>query len=167
MSPYLFWPLAGVTLLSALGVVTLRNTMHSALLLGLSLAGVAGLYLSLGADFLFAAQLLVYVGGIALLILFVVMLSGRADEMRLRQTHSTWLAAVMVCGVVFFGLWRIVALARGVLAETRTAPTTAPLGVWLLGEMAVPFELITLVLVAALVGAVVFGLSPNGSVPEK
>ena len=162
MSPYLFWPLAGVTLLSALGVVTLRNAMHSALLLGLCLAGVAGLYLGLDADFLFAAQLLVYVGGIALLILFVVMLSGRADEMRLRQTNDAWLAAVLVCGALLYGLWRIVSSARGVLAGTTAEPTTAPLGRWLLGEMALPFELITLVLVAALVGVVVFGVSREG-----
>ena len=65
-----FYSLAGLTILAALAVVTLRNVLHSALFLGVCLAGVAGLFASLSADFLFAVQILIYVGGISILILF-------------------------------------------------------------------------------------------------
>ena len=60
--------------------------------------GVAGIFGSLGADFLFAAQILVYVSGIAVLILFVVLLSGRASDFVLRQTNEQWAGGLVVCG---------------------------------------------------------------------
>jgi len=82
-----FFSLAAVTVLSALAVVTMRNTVHSALFLGLTLGGVGGLFAMLGADFLFAGQIMVYVGGIALLVMFVVMLLGRASDLHLRQVN--------------------------------------------------------------------------------
>ena len=80
MESIVFYSLAAVTLVSALMVVTLRNTFHSALFLGLSLAGVAGIFGTLGSDFLFAAQIMIYVSGIAVLILFVVLLSGEEGD---------------------------------------------------------------------------------------
>ena len=60
-----FYSLAALVVACSLAVVTMRNTVHSALMLGLSLAGAAGLFATLGADFLFAGQILVYVGGIS------------------------------------------------------------------------------------------------------
>ena len=83
-----FYSLSALVLGSALGVVLHRNTVHSSLFLGLSLAGVAGLYALLGADFLFAAQVMVYVSGIAVLVMFVVMLLGRASVLVISM-HNT------------------------------------------------------------------------------
>lgn len=156
MEAFVFYSLAAVTLVSALGVVTLRNTLHSALLLGLSLAGVAGLFGTLGADFLFGAQLLVYVGGIALLMLFVVMLAGRASELHLKQVNRMWGAGLAICGALFWGMWRYIEPTVTVGAQGEPAPTTARIGRLLLSDLAVPFELITVILIAALIGAVVF-----------
>lgn len=156
MEQLVFWCLAGVTLVSALAVVILRNVLHSALFLGLALAGVAGLFASLGADFLFAAQLLVYVTGVAVLVLFVVMLSGRASELHLRQINDHWAGALMVCAGLLWGLWRIVSLYRGVRAQGAVRPTTAEIGRLFLGDFAVPFELISVILIVALIGAVLF-----------
>lgn len=153
---FIFYSLAAATLGSALAVVTMRNTVHSALFLGLSLASLAGLFAMLGADFLFAGQILVYVGGIAVLIMFVVMLLGRASDLHLRQVNNQWMAALLICAISAFGLYRIVHLFPGQRAPGISQPTTAALGRLMLGEYALPFELISLVLTAGLLGAVFF-----------
>ena len=151
-----FYSLAALTVLSALAVVTMRNTVHSALFLGLCLLGVAGLFAQLGADFLFAGQIMVYVGGIALLVMFVVMLLGRASDLHLRQVNSQWMAAVLICAIAGVGLWRVAHMFPGVMPIAPYAPTTAPLGKLLMSDYALPFELVSLVLTAALLGAVFF-----------
>ena len=94
-----FYSLSALVLLSALAVVLHRNTVHSSLFLGLSLAGVAGLFACLGADFLFAAQIMVYVSGIAVLVMFVVMLLGRASDLHNRQVNELWMAALLICAI--------------------------------------------------------------------
>ena len=153
-----FYSIAAVTVLSAILVVTLRNTVHSALFLGLCLAGVAGLFATLGADFLFAGQLLIYVGGIAVLIMFVVMLLGRASDLHLRQVNNQWMAGLLIVAVSFYGLQRIAGLFSAAKAAP-SGPTTHALGLLLMGDYAVPFELISIVLMAALLGAIFFGHS--------
>lgn len=151
-----FWSLSALVLLSALGVVLQRNAVHSSLFLGLSLAGVAGIYGSLGADFLFGAQVMVYVSGIAVLVMFVVMLLGRASDLHLRQVNERWAAAVLVCGVAAVGMLKVARLHSATLATASTKPSTHDLGRLFLGEWLLPFELISLVLLAALLGAVFF-----------
>lgn len=151
-----FYTLAAVTLVSAAAVVRLRNVLHSALFLGLSLAGVAGLFASLGADFLFAAQILVYVSGIAVLVLFVVLLAGRHSELHLRQTNKQWLPALAIAGTALWALSRVARPFQGFMAPTEGQPTARLIGSLLMGEYAVPFELISLILIAALIGAIVF-----------
>ena len=151
-----FYSIAALVLAPALLVVTARNTAHAALCLGLSLAGVAGIFALLAADFLFAAQILIYVSGIAVLIVFVVMLLGRASDLHLRQVNNMWLAALLVCAISSAGLWRVARSFPGLAAPAKALPTTRPLGLLLLGDYAVPFELVSLVLVAALLGAVFF-----------
>lgn len=152
---FVFWSMAATAVLPALAVVLMRNTVHSALMLGVSLLGVAGLFARLGADFLFGGQILVYVGGVAVLIVFVVMLLGRASDLHLRQVNSQWAAALLVCAITAAGLWKIVALFPRTGSATLARPaTTAPLGRLLLSDYALPFELVSLVLIAALLGAV-------------
>lgn len=151
-----FYSMAAVTIVGALLVVSLRNTVHSALALGLSLSGVAGIFACLGADFLFAGQLLIYVGGIAILIVFVVMLLGRTSDLNLRQVNEQWAAALLICGITGAMLWRLGRLFSHAAALVPSVPTTRALGLLLLGDYALPFELISLVLLAALLGAVFF-----------
>jgi len=156
MEAFVFYILAAVVVISALGVVLLRNVLHSALLLGLALLGVAGIFGSLGADFLFAAQIVIYVGGIAVLVLFVVMLAGRKSELTRPQTNGQWAAALLICCGILWGAWGYLSAFRGVTAAAPARPTTAAIGRLLMGDLAVPFELISLILVVALVGAVLF-----------
>jgi NADH:ubiquinone oxidoreductase subunit 6 (subunit J) len=151
-----FYSLSALVLLSALGVVLNRNTVHSSLFLGLSLAGVAGLYAALGADFLFAAQIMVYVSGIAVLVMFVVMLLGRASDLHLRQVNEYWFVALAICGVSSVGLLRLASARSGTLSAGAAHPSTHAIGRLFLGEYLLPFELVSLLLMAALLGAVFF-----------
>ena len=156
LQPLVFYSIAAVVLISAVMVVTLRNTVHSALFLGLCLAGVAGIFATLAADFLFAGQIMIYVGGIAVLVMFVVMLLGRASDLHLRQVNELWLVSLLICAVSLYGLSRIVRLFAGTMATAPAAATTRALGLLFMGDYAVPFELISLVLMASLLGAVFF-----------
>ena len=156
MEAIVFYSLTAVVLLSALGVVLGRNTVHSSLFLGLSLAGVAGLYASLGADFLFAGQVMVYVSGIAVLIMFAVMLLGRASDLHLRQVNEQWMAALLICAVSSAGLIKIARAFGDVVPKGSPRPGTRAIGALFMGDYLLPFELISLVLLAALLGAVFY-----------
>ncbi len=155
---FAFTSIAAVALISALLVVAVRNTVHSALFLGLCLSAVGGLFAALGADFLFAGQILVYVGGIAVLIMFVVMLLGRESDLHLKQVNQQAAAAVVICLIALTGLLRIARLYAGHGAQglPETAGTTRALARLMLGDYAVPFEAVSLVLTAALLGVIVF-----------
>ncbi|MBI2265701.1 MAG: NADH-quinone oxidoreductase subunit J [Armatimonadetes bacterium] len=97
ISPYAFYPLALLTLVSALLTVRLKNVFHSALFLIVSFFGVAGMYLVLHAEFLSAAQVLVYTGAIAVLILFGIMLTHQVGSPpRAGQFRTmSWIPAVL------------------------------------------------------------------------
>jgi len=151
-----FYSLSTLILLSALAVVLHKNTVHSSLFLGLSLAGVAGLFASLGADFLFAAQIMVYVSGIAVLVMFVVMLLGRARDLHNRQVNEFWMAALLICAIASAGLLKIARSYGSTFAAAAPEPGTRTIGKLFLGADLVPFELVSLVLLAALLGAVFF-----------
>ena len=153
-----FYAFAALTLGSALCVVMMRNVIHSSLFLGLALAGVAGIYASLGADFVSAAQILIYVSGIAVLILFVVMLAGRASDLLLRQVNEQWPAALAICAVTLYCGLRAFEPYRLIHGDNAMEPTTAGLGRLLLGDLAYPFELISIVLMVALAGTVYFSM---------
>lgn len=155
----LFYGVAAVIVASALLVVTVRNVFHSALWLILCLSAVAVVYAMLAADFLFGVQLLVYVGGVMVLLLFVVLLSGTPSDWAGRQVNEKAplgaLFAAIVAGAI---VWTLGAWPIADAAPAAAAPTTAALGRLLVNEMVLPFELISLVLVAAMVGAVYFSV---------
>src|SRR5258706_6168185 len=147
--------LIGLSLL----VVTARSVFRGAIALTGALGVVAGLFALLGADFVAASQLLIYVGGIMIIMLFVIMLSQRPSAEWDRQTNDQWLwgalfALAVACGLLI----QFRSVYRGVFFSNIASPTTASLGQLLLGDMVVPFEAISLVLLAALVGAVYFGM---------
>jgi len=146
-----------LTLGPALLVVTLKNVFHVGLCLVLSLTGVAGLFAMLGADFLFVAQVLLYVGGIMVVLLFVILLSGSRKDWVVRQFNEQVLVGLLVSAVFVFLLQRLFGLLPdGAGGVSEMAPTTAALGMVLLRDMVLPFEVVGLLLLAALVGAIHF-----------
>ena len=152
----IFTLLAAVVVIPALLVVTLKNVFHSALWLIVSLTGIGGLYVMLAAGFLFAVQLLVYAGGIMVVLLFVILLSGKPEDWKVAQVNDKAVAAflfslffVFIIATTLFG-WQI----KTTLQEPRL--TTGPLGQLLMNQMVLPFEAISLVLLVSLVGALLF-----------
>lgn len=144
-----------MTLASA-GVVALsRNLLHSAFALLGVFTGVLGLYVLLSADFVAVIQLVVYIGGILVLILFAVMLTTKIGE---RKFGNYAMAPVAACiGTIALGALLIKALPGTVIgaSDNAIAPTTAAIGELLLGRYLLPFEMVSLLLVLVLVGAVV------------
>jgi NAD(P)H-quinone oxidoreductase subunit 6 len=158
---FVFYALAALVLLSAAGVAFSSNILHSALLLLGTLGGTAGLYLFLGADFLGVAQLLIYVGGVLVLLLFAVLLTSRVGDVRLSNASIARRVAIPVTLVIALGLGAFLAATPFPETEAVAAPTTARIGDAFLREDLLPFELASIVLLAALVGAMV--LARRGS----
>jgi len=106
MDTAFFYIFAAMTLGGALFTITRRNPVHSAISLIVSLLGVAGLYLMQNADFLFAVQIVLYVGGIMVLFLFVIMLVNLDSAAREKQFNGQWLVALAaVVAVAAVGGW--------------------------------------------------------------
>ena len=154
-----FFILTVMALGGALGVVISRNLFHSALFLVLSFAGVTGYYVLLDAGFLAAVQLLIYVGAIAILILFAVMLTRGLMARRQSQSNQQWLIALLVA-VLAFAVLVVVALQVDwpVASEQALASpnvSISQLGQELLGPYVIPFEVASVLLLVALIGAVI------------
>ncbi len=156
-----FYAFAALTLAGAILTVTMRSAVHCAIALISSLAGVAGLYLLQHAEFLFAVQIVLYIGGVMVLFLFVIMLVNLDAAARERQFHRHWLAALACLA----GTGALVALflTRGAESFKLGAPAAeaAPgagnietLSMLLFREYLVPFELASLLLLVAIVGGV-------------
>jgi NADH-quinone oxidoreductase subunit J len=151
-----FLALGVVTLVGALGTVLLRNIVHSALFLVMSFVGVAFIYILLEADFLFAIQILIYVGAIATLILFGIMLTkGVRGEQP--QNNKMVVPAAVIAALLFFAVLVPVILNTAWPSSNAPAPqaTTTILGIELMNTYALPFELAGVLLLVALVGAII------------
>lgn len=162
-----FYGLAALVLGCAAGVAFFRNILHAALALLGTLGGMAGLYLFLGADFLGVAQILVYVGGILVMLLFAVLLTNRIGEVRVSNLALGRRTAVPVAaiggGVLAALLWRT----PWPTTEAVPTPTTARLGDAFLREYLLPFELASIVLLMALVASMVLARRALGRAPAS
>lgn len=168
---WIYLALAVATLASAYGVVAASKLMHSALWLGAAFVGMAGIFVVLDADFLAAAQLLIYVGAVITMILFGIMLSDLRD-LRASPEGPLWRRGLALLRNVRRGLLPILAAAGFTAAlwaltreapwpSTAPAPTTSPtvaIGRTLFSSYVIPFEVASVVLLVALVGAIVLGM---------
>src|SRR5580693_6811368 len=93
---FFFWLLAGITGLCAIAVVVTQNIVRSAAYLLFTLAGTAGVFFLLGADFVGATQLIVYVGGILVLVVFGVMLTAQGPFISMRGSPAEWAVSAIV-----------------------------------------------------------------------
>jgi NADH-quinone oxidoreductase subunit J len=148
-----FWAFAGVTVASAAAVVLSRRLIYSAFALLFTFFGVAGLYVLLGADFLAAVQLLVYVGGILVLLLFGVMLTHRIYDLDLRGESGQLSSGLIVAAGLFVILSLTALRSQWAASERAPAATTSAIGRLFLHEYLLPFEAASLLLLVALVGA--------------
>ncbi len=150
-----FYLFALITIVSAFVVVFSRSIIYSAFALLFTFFGVAGLYVLLQADFLAVTQILIYVGGILVLMLFGVMLTSNVIDVQLKTgTLQAWPARLLVAIVagslasVFYSTW------KDVTAPELSMQTTVPsLGELLMTKFVLPFEIASVILLVALMGA--------------
>ena len=158
-TPFFFYALAALAVLSAIAVITRRNPVHSALALIFTLLSVAGLYLMIYAPFVAGVQIILYAGGIMVLFLFVIMLISIEKSEREYQFNRQWAVAAtasVVLGALFVYVYvkgrAIFPDKAAVLPETLN---TQQVGMKLYVDYLLPFEIASLLLLVAIVGAVV------------
>jgi len=165
-STIIFYLLAVLSLLSALLAVTSRQIFRSAIYLLFSLVGIAGIYFWLQYDFIAAVQIVVYVGGITVLIIFSIFLTQQAGELLPKQTISrqVFSAVAVFCSFALVML-QVYQYKFTATKEEAIAPVIANIGEKMLsveeGGYALPFEVISMLLLAALVGCIVIAMRSN------
>ncbi len=151
-----FWIMAVVAVVAALGVVFLRNVFRAALALVLCFITVAGLYITLSADFLAAVQILVYVGAISVLIILAIMMTREVQQGS--PTNKMKLPAFIVAAVLLgIMIYTVTKTSWQIAAESPLTPTTVPLATKLFSEngFILPVEIAAMLILAAILGAIV------------
>lgn len=159
----LFVIVAIFTLGGALGVVATRNVVHAALFLLLSLLGAAGAYLLLFAEFLALVQVLIYGGAVTIVVLFAVMLTRSSEYPRITD-NPQWPLGLLTATVLSVVLGAAFWLAPETARQPQ-APAFTDLGQSLFTKWALPFEIASLVLLVALIGAIIIARQQNVGEP--
>lgn len=152
----MFYILAALAVVPGVFILLSRDIVHAAFWLLASLGGVAGLYLMLGADFLGFTQVLVYIGGILILIIFGLMVTHK-EKIALHQITKKRLLipALLSGGVIFAALIYVIGSSAFAPAPAETMePTSAGIGYALMSDFVLPFEVASIVLLVGLVGGV-------------
>ena len=164
MGEIIFLGLVVIIATSAIWVVVSPNLVHSATSLLVTLFGIAGLYVFLYADFLAATQVVIYVGGILVLIIFGVMLTNKIDKPVIESISSNKIIGVLISSFIFTILSIIVIQTNWpIIADNAKEgpPTVELIGKLILGKYLLPFELISILLLSALVGSALLARKKN------
>ena len=158
----LFYIFGAIAVVSAILVITRHNVVHSAAFLGATLFAVAGLFLTLNAEFLAGVQVIVYVGGILVLFVFVIMLISVERAAHERQYNRQWTIAIVTAGIliveIVYGLYRgkdSFVLPSVVPPAAAAVGNSEQVGMALYTAYLLPFEIASILLLVAIVGAVV------------
>jgi NADH-quinone oxidoreductase subunit J len=159
-----FVVLAAFTLAGTGAAMSLRNPVHCILALSAGLVGLAGLFLQLGAQFVGFTQVMVYVGAVAILAVFAIMMTQSATQETLARTTraaSTWLSGGVVAAAVFSVIaWAV--LAKPIMpqgnATVQPTVTVNQIGEALVHDSTLPLEIMGVLLTAALIGAVIVAM---------
>ncbi len=150
----IFYLLAFLTLGSAAIMVFSKNVIYSAVGLLFTFFGVAGIYVLLAADFVAVVQVLVYVGGILILLLFGVMLSNKITNIEITTETLHFLPASLVVIGIFVVLYRVfITTDWNPVGSYNFDPTTHEIGTLLMTDYLIPFEIASILLLGALIGA--------------
>ena len=155
-----FLILAAITIAGTVAAMALRNLVHCVLALTLGFAGLSALYLQLGAQFVGLTQILVYVGAVAILAVFVIMMTQHPTQTSESIFSSFWFAGGLIAALVFAVLgWAIhsSSLPSGIVAPHAEA-AVQPIGDALMHKYVLPLEIMGLLLTAALIGAVILAM---------
>ena len=154
MADFVFWIVVGVTIGSAMLVVLSKKLVYSAYALLFTLFGVTGLYVFLWADFLAVVQVVVYIGGILVLIIFGIMLTNKITSVNISNTSVQKSIGSVILLIFITGLGFMVANTPwNVVANSEPTQTTEAIGRLLMIDYLLPFEAASLLLLGALIGA--------------
>jgi NADH-quinone oxidoreductase subunit J len=157
-----FWILSAITVIGAALAITMRNLIHCVLSLILFFLGIAGHYLLLRADFLGAVQILIYIGAVAVLILFAIMLTRHVtgSEGPREVLGGKWWSGMGTAIIIAGLLWAVIGKDKlaSMLPAGAAKTSVAEIGRVLVADWVVPFEAMAVLLTAALIGAVVIAL---------
>jgi len=155
-----FWILGLGLVASSIAVVFLKHLLRSAIFLALSLLLTAFFYISFGAELLAGVQILLYTGGVVTLIIFVILLTERIEMKRLEETHRGIVPALLASSLVFLMLVYFTWTSPKIRSLTASTPssrfnTSKSLSESLFQEWVLPFEVLSLLLLAAIIGALI------------
>jgi len=159
----LFYVFAVLAVLSAIFVIMARNVVHSAVALAVTLLSVAGIFLTLHAEFLAGVQVIVYVGGILVLFVFVIMLISIEKAVHERQFNRQWIIALLTAALLVGELAFVIIRGKDSLVLAEAQPTESVLNVTgnsalvgeaLYGNYLLPFEIASILLLVAIIGSV-------------
>jgi NADH-quinone oxidoreductase subunit J len=155
-----FYLVSAVAVAGALAAVLLKNTVHCALALTLAFAGLALLFLDLDAQFAGFAQILVYIGAVAILIVFAILLTRGSETPKDGVYSRNWLAGLVIAAAVFSVLgWAVLQSVNALPHETAVPTVTVhDIGDALVGRYVLPLEIVALLLTAATIGAVIVAM---------
>lgn len=169
LATLMFWIIAVVLVGSALMVVGLRNIVHSAIALVLLFAMAAGIYVLLNAEFIAIVQILIYAGAVTILILFALMLTRIQGQSDTNPTNKLWWAAMIICALVGASIIYAATVSPHVVDTVNNGAVPLPgnvNNVVRIGQLlyspssysyVLPFEIASLVLLVAIIGAIVIG----------
>jgi NADH-quinone oxidoreductase subunit J len=143
-----------------LAAILLKNTVHCALALTVAFAGLAMMFLELDAQFAGFAQILVYVGAVAILIVFAILLTRNSETPKDGVYSKNWFVGLVIAAAVFAVLGWAVLRSLPVLPDETATPavTVLDIGNALMGRYVLPLEIVALLLTAALIGAVIVAM---------
>jgi NADH-quinone oxidoreductase subunit J len=164
----IFWALAVVMVVSALRVVTSQNVVHAALYLVGALMGAAALYVLLLAEFIAWAQVLIYVGAVVVLMLFGLMLTRAPIGKANYDNEQRLLAAIVAAALFGVTSWILIDTFEGSEIElsSSNAVRSADIGEGIFSNYVLPFEIVSVLLLAALIGAVMIARKDEKPPPD-
>jgi len=167
----LFLLISALTVAGALAAALLKNLVHCALSLTVTFAGLALLYLELDAQFAGFAQILVYIGAVAILVVFAILLTRGAGIPEYRGFSSSWFAGLSIAAAVFALLaWAVIKSLPASTATAAPAVSVQKIGAALMSSYVLPMEIVAVLLTVALIGAVIVAMpeaKPSNSLSEK
>ena len=160
----LFYFIAALTVAGGMAAVLFKNLVHCALAVTVAFGGIALLFLSLDAQFAGFVQILVYIGAVAILIVFAILLTRGSDLPKDGVFSSTWLTGVVIASAVFAVMgWAVIKSVNAIPQQSAVPHVTVhDIGVALVGPYVLPLEIVALLLTAATVGAVIVAMHEKG-----
>jgi len=158
---FVFYILAAITVAGALAAVTLKNTVHCALALTVAFAGLALLFLELDAQFAGFAQILVYIGAVAILVVFAILLTKGSETPKDGVYSRHWFSGLVIAAGAFAVLgWAVIKSGGAVPRGPDGTPTVTVLDIGnaLMSRYVLPLEIVALLLTAAMIGAVLVAM---------